>query len=241
MRVAKAFAEERFEVIQSRYFEDPEEGKLREIDLTAARLEVEDGFMASVVFAVECKSSPDKPWVLLSSADRERPSLLQSFQGSALVSQSVTRDYGHVMYRSDPSIPVIHPGPRYGYGVTQAFTSGVDVPYKAVRSAVKSAVARVHETGESDEYTFVVPVVVFEGRLFECRLDKEGRTLVDEIESGTLWWRSSVAGFDRPKVRIVTETALPAFIEQASAFARNLIEYIYQSPKANRVIDPFAY
>lgn len=69
MRVAQCFMDAGFDVIQSAVYEDPQEGKSREIDVrTQYWAPIHKGDFQSFVTVgcdIECKLSADKPWVLL--------------------------------------------------------------------------------------------------------------------------------------------------------------------------------
>ena len=82
-------------------------------------------------------------------------------------------------------------------GVTQAFTTGKDIPYEALMGALKAAEARIQIVleAESEKYiekyttikehklpVCVFPIVVTDARLFECYLTKSGETEVCEVD-----------------------------------------------------------
>lgn len=70
MQVAQAFRKVGFHVTQSDYYIDPEEQKAREIDVVAVAQRAEkDGPVFRIMFLIECKSSKEKPWLLLSAPE----------------------------------------------------------------------------------------------------------------------------------------------------------------------------
>jgi len=67
LRVAHAFQSAGFEVSSSEYYNDPDEGKPREIDVIASMSAFVCGISIQIAFMIECKSSKKKPWVLFCS------------------------------------------------------------------------------------------------------------------------------------------------------------------------------
>lgn len=204
MRVAERFQQAGFSVLQSRYFNDPEENKQREIDVTAAVLKIGKRCLSSVIFMIECKKSADKPWLIFMPPEPTEQHILRSAHGTFAVSNKVREDLPETIRMQWGSVPSLHPGTRYGHGITQAFTKGVDVPYKAVMGALKAALWRSSTYESIEEYVFAIPLVVIDGKLYECSLDSAGRSELTEVESGTLVLRIKIGQLESPKVRIVT-------------------------------------
>jgi len=65
MEVSNMFIDEGFTVAQSIYYKDIDEGKYRETDIIAYRYSYINGVFVNLTFVIECKLSPDKPWVVL--------------------------------------------------------------------------------------------------------------------------------------------------------------------------------
>lgn len=124
---------------------------------------------------------------------------------------------------------------RYvGHGITQAFTSGQDIPYKAVMSATKASLDRINQFNEmetkptaSQEHRLsciAFPVVVIDGKLFECLANEDGELHVVEIESSGLFWKGMARSYSSTLVQVVTKPALPQFIEQVNEATQVLID-----------------
>lgn len=95
-----------------------------------------------------------------------------------------------------------------GYGITKAFTSTIDLPYQAVMSACKAAIAEIIEAEKAHKYvqenyplieeydfplslslTIAIPVVVTDAILFECFLDGNNSPTLNDISSYCLDWK----------------------------------------------------
>src|SRR6056297_2787184 len=138
MRTAKVVRDAGLRGVQGAYYPDPESGAQREIDIVAHTGDLTG--LLSLSLVIECKASRDKPWVLFTSEQNEQgKNRLFSFA----VSTKVGREGLAGMLLEDEladSTWFVRPG-RTAYGVTQAFTTGVDVPYAAVMNALKAAIS----------------------------------------------------------------------------------------------------
>jgi hypothetical protein len=97
MHVASAFLKAGFRTFQADYYEDPETGAHREIDVIAYAQDEIDGCLVRLTLCVECKVAKDKPWVLLTSrcadlADPARVVQRAASQHGRLLLQHVARD-----------------------------------------------------------------------------------------------------------------------------------------------------
>lgn len=139
MFVAKAFSGVST-VIQSDYYVDDETGKLREIDVKAYKtIGVEkpghEHFM-QVGCTIECKLATDKPRLLFASqpdslfADKDNKSISEYYYPPSL---AVGSKIGEWLLNKISSYHNLEGFERYdsveAYGITQAFTTGQDVPY----------------------------------------------------------------------------------------------------------------
>ncbi len=70
MYISKSFTRAGFRVIPSNYFHDTESGDSRELDVWATIQESVGEVLFRISFAIECKSTPGKPWVLFTSRHR---------------------------------------------------------------------------------------------------------------------------------------------------------------------------
>lgn len=217
MTVARTFTKVGFHIIQSEYYDDPETGKPREIDVSASIQKSMNKFMGRVGFCVECKLAKDKPWIIFTSLERQ-------LADPARIVQRAASSLGHVLLdrlhtRKDiQDLPMFRIPERSGYGLTQAFTDKEDIPYSAVMAAAKAALAlakRVDAAYVNSICEILFPVVVIDGKLFECYLDRAGEVVTSEIKSGTLVWRGQVIGMPHTIVHIVTLPAIDSFVQEA--------------------------
>jgi hypothetical protein len=227
MVVARTFREADFRTLQSSYYTDPESDVQREIDVIAYRQNQIGKILVRVSFAIECKLSRDKPWVLFTSEDVR-------LAGPARVVQRASSGLGHKFLSSiarDEDIQTLNMlslPRRPGYGVTQAFTSGQDTPYTACMGVAKCAVAEVLAADKASRtqgplLKIVFPVVVMDGKLFECYLTEDGAITVLEIERGILVWRNPIVRVPHTIIDIVTVTGLPSLVRDANEAAVRLL------------------
>ncbi len=199
MLVAQAFQKQGAGISQSDYYIDYETGKPREIDVVAKwyrHRETLSGLAElEVYYCIECKSQQKKPWLIFSAGPGKKRSFVfppaskdgSKFTSSIWKSLSTTQLYG-----------TQHAA---GYGVTQAFTDGKDIPYGAINSAIKAA---IHSSSIPDRYrkhnkepvvekhfwpTLALPVVVTDGKLFECCLDDSNKPTVKECGFAAVEWK----------------------------------------------------
>lgn len=228
MMVAQTFRRAGFVTIQSEFYDDPETGKSREIDVSAWMQRELHDILVRVQFCIECKLSKDKPWVMFTSSDIR-------LADPARISQRAASILGlallvSISQREDIcNLPVFQIPERPGYALTQAFSTGHDVPYTAVISAAKASLAEAKDAnrwsrtvGPACEIVF--PVVVIDGLLFECYLKEAGEVVVEEIEAGTLVWRSPVVGMPHTIVQVVTLPAIGNFVREAFETSYALLE-----------------
>ncbi|MCL4302805.1 MAG: pentapeptide repeat-containing protein [Anaerolineae bacterium] len=124
---------------------------------------------------------------------------------------------------------------RVGYGVIEALRSAndnSDVPYKAVFSALNSAVASAIEDNEEQLCSINFPIVVTGGNLFESYLNDSGEIIVNKIELGILarglpsvekylpWPSNEVA----PYVYICTTIGLELLIQSLVSLGDDLLK-----------------
>ena len=232
MKVATCFQNAGFSVSLSDFYKDPETAQSREIDVTSLRFtDSKNPIMVQFCCRIECKTTHDKPWI--SFIPQAQPDI--PFPFNVIGSATVKTFLLNKMAEGDFNIKIKN-GPLFtprqvGYGVTQAFTTGQDVPYQAMMSAVKSSVARVtqveeltkHSQGKHRYFAIVFPVIVIDAKLFECQLEDTGRVQVHEVDSSVIYWK----GLDvSTLVHIVTKSRLEEFTNSVQKAANLLITII---------------
>lgn len=219
----------------SDYYQDPKSGEYREIDVTATRFPVGSRpVMAHVSFRIECKLSKEKPWVVfISDPATQADDFL--FHPLTSICSDVFRVFlfetiKKADYRSRLlQLPLFRPK-LSGHGVTQAFTTGRDEPYKALMSASNASIARALETDKiihpmPNVYTCGIefPVIILDGDLFVAYLDKKGKIELQKVFSSFVYWKGAASSLFSPIVPIVTKPALEQFIEDMSQTADGLL------------------
>jgi len=135
-----------FDVSQSDYYQDPEDNKYREIDLVLSLSKFSNRFHLSYNLLVECKSGKDKPWLLLSTQNYLKgtetlptgdPQLRRFTVYGAFIGNDLGQD---VLLRAthdqlDNIFPRLSMEDILGYGITQAFAKGNEVPFEGLISA----------------------------------------------------------------------------------------------------------
>jgi len=223
MQVARAFLKEGFAIRQSEYYEDPETKVARETDVIAHAQALLSGCLIRITVCAECKASKEKPWVLLTSPQCGLAGPAQVVQRAA--SRLGTKFLASVAHdKRYQALELLRLPDRPGFGVTQAFTSGNDVAYAACISASKAASGLAAKADIASERQgpvaeILLPVVIIEGRLFECFLDEHGSVIVNEVAEGTLVWRNQLVHMPHTIIRIVTLASLTKFVQEFSAAA----------------------
>ena len=218
---AATFKKSGFRVLQGFHVDEKDNDLPREVDVIAEiNLHYGDHDLIRVEHVVECKWSVDKPWVVFCSDGSLTPNacIAQTFGSKAARTALWTRAGDPELHKlgifSTPDLP--------GFGGRQAFTTGRDLFYEAMKSIVTIA----HSRAEAyDRYaqspiehlhlaSVVIPVVVVRGRLFTARYEETvGGLALDECDSTRLHWRGSAKWRLHATVDVVTEKALPTFVE----------------------------
>jgi hypothetical protein len=198
MRVAQHLRQAGLRVTQSEVYTDPETGKIRETDVVGRlwtafdimeRIDVSLGLSA----VVECKQSRDKPWILFTTDTSElhRRLTLSTRIASDFASFVVSR----VDTDAIATLPAFALGPRHAYSISQAFRKDApDAAYSAVTAVLNAARAQCAFRLTSGlridaAFELALPLVVIEGRLFECFLTDGSSPQLEEVEHGSLLWR----------------------------------------------------
>jgi hypothetical protein len=212
MRVAKHLSSLRFDILKSSYYDDPETGISREIDVIG-RLTDSIGLL-SVYAVIECKKS-SKPWVVFSS-DRSGFNRIQSFaimtpNASKVVLQNLSKMQKIEWFRKRG---------RIGYGIATAFDSREDETFKAGMSATKAAISIAKKETtlpDGDLHHFLFPTVVLDGQLFECYLGEDGNPIVAEIDSAPLLFPVRIGGYHGAAIQIVTASSFGHYCVELSS------------------------
>lgn len=231
MDVARAFRERSFAVQQAEFYPDPETGDSREIDVVA-RLRAEyERRLLELVFPVECKRATSKPWLIFTDRSIR-------LAGPARVMQRATSKAGREFLRllkgnrSIQQTGLFSLPKRPGYRLTEAFTSGRDWAYDALMGVTSAARGFADVAGERKVASIYFPLIVVEGRLFECYTDGPDSMNITEVRKGSLVWRNPVLTAVHSIINVVTPDGLEDFMDRAELTAAQLFEQRHSLPKA---------
>jgi len=220
MRVAALCRDSGFNVIQGHYYSDPETGTAREIDVIASHPDYTG--CIDVSFVIECKVSKKNPWLLFSSQYA-----LEGFNrlfAYCINSQSARKVLVEKDIETFLSLPWMKKDGRTAYGITQAFTSGDDQTFKAATSVLKAAIARKLSLDSQrwKPFLFIFPVIIMDGPLFECFLNKDGQLSIEPFEDGFFFFPWNVLGEAGTCIRILSLNSLTRFITEAKTVGDSL-------------------
>ena len=221
MKVASALRKVGFNVMQSQYYIDPETDVPREIDIIAYKNDVRGE--CEISFLIECKVSKKKPWLLFSSEEALQRNIFFNF---AVLSESAINNLLNLNKEITHQIPWMRKRGRIAYGLTQAFTSGDDYPYKASLNVLKAAVSKKLEFKKSKSFTPInvfFPVIIMDGEIFECFLDDNAKVNIEKINEAFYLSDLTIANEFATCIHIISAEKLEYFAEQAKNVADKLL------------------
>ncbi|WP_145176710.1 hypothetical protein [Rubripirellula lacrimiformis] len=228
MFASRSFDRAGFNVIQSDYFEDPVTGDSRELDLRASVQATFGEMFLRVSLAIECKSTPGKPWILFTNPSRIADPARVAQRGYSKLAKSFLNSMAH--NKSMQNLPAFQVPERTAYSVTQAFTTGQDVAYSAAMSVSKAAGAMLADadrhTSMGERYALVAfPVIVIDAPLVEAFLNDAGEMVVSTVDSGILIWRNPVMHNLLNCISIVRRDSVDAFASDMHSSFISILEF----------------
>jgi hypothetical protein len=222
MSVASEWRNGGFSVTQSHYYSDPENTSLREIDVVASYKEWSG--CINIEFVTECKVSKKSPWLLFSSEHA-----LEGFNrlfGYCTNSESARKALIDKGINTVMALPWMKKIGRTAYGMTQAFTTGEDMTFKAATSVLKAAIARkkLFENQSWKPFVFVFPSIVVDGLIFDCYLDEAGRLSVEPVEDSFFFFPWNITGEVGTCIRILSVERLGGYVSEAKLVGDQLVE-----------------
>jgi len=210
MRAARTFQKRGWFLHHSRRYKDPNLSKEREIDLLAFNDDPTKRVHGH--FVIECKWSPQKPWVLFMATQQSlNPA---GHFNSTPSTASITKEIQSLKSEDVSAFPLFA-GIQEGYALVQAFSkdAAIDAAYSAVQGAIAAADYFARDMSETTSHRIIyVPTVLLDGDLFRCSLSENGDVTVQPLEIGVLLYNT--ADYSRC-VHIVRESALEKFIDNA--------------------------
>ena len=220
MKVASEFRTAGFNVHLSHYYADPENETIREIDVVASYPEYTG--CLDISFVIECKVSKKKPWLLFSTLHT-----LEGFNrlfAFCINSDSARGALVEKNVKTFIEFPWMKKEGRTAYGITQAFTSGEDMTFKATTSVIKAAIARKRELNKQSwkPFVFVFPVIIVDSTLYECYLDDKGNVAIERLHDMDLFFPWRMGEDIGTCIRILSFDKLSAFIAEAKSVVKAL-------------------
>jgi hypothetical protein len=237
MFTAAAFRKAGYSISMSYYYTDYESKERREVDVVASRPLPLQGSRLDLICHVECKTSSNKPWIIF-----RLPSTAPSTYLASLCTIS-SHGYSGFWAEMNTEFEELSLAPLFlnpstiGHSVTQAFGSGHDVPFKAVMSCFKSSIDTSsvysslfdnrHEYNDIFHKVFCIniPIIVLEGKLFECTANEEGVTALQEVLHGCIRWKGNNPSLSKPVVYIVTKAYLAQFISEITDVFKEIEDF----------------
>lgn len=238
MTVAHALQNAGYYVIPSASYKDPDTDIVREIDLTAQRhCGIDKPVFFQVACTIECKLSPDKPWILFMPHSHEDRFVPFDTLASIIIVGFLHEIYENPDFQNVRSkienLKLLQPE-HVAYSIVRAFTNqkDIDIPYNAALSALKAAVHRINlfddETNRKSiprKCTIVFPAVVTDARLFQCYLKKNEQLEINEISYGQMELKAGAQNIVyAPLISIVNRMAVTQFIADLNETTETLIQ-----------------
>lgn len=226
MTTAAALEAAGFEVVQGDYLPDNNTGSLREIDVTGYVTHSEGGVQISVALLIECKSSVEKPWLLFTSKTNYPKNLAVVRRSTSTLGQRVLNklQFDTAVQNS----PLFALPDRCGYSMAIGFRKAgeKDPTYDALMGVCAGTLGHINRLAAATIPKLVPfdwPALVIKAPLLDCQLGLDGKTVVSEIDQGTLVWRNPILN-RQTIINVYRESAfiaaLPGLKAAASEFAR---------------------
>ena len=218
MKVARAFINAGFDVSQSVYYMDSESEKFRETDIIATKTNLINGVWVNIVFVIECKSSVDKPWVVLINDGikyyhEDLPVYITKNGIKFLKATKTNEEFkSDFLFRNSRQI---------GYSLITAFNKdGKEPSYEAIQSLTKACEYFIKECNNKRDYQFNIylPVIIIEGMLFNAILTEKEEMQIEQVDKSEFQITRSFHSFGNANLLIfdhsdLDKTALSLMIQ----------------------------
>jgi len=216
LKVAGAFHEAGFQITVSEFALDTKSGEPREIDVLATRSTfLTPANIFDLSFVIECRYSGKYPWIVFKSTSNEHIGVFADFfyrfatelGHIALLEMSSLDDAQNSRLFSLPS--------KMGHGVTAAFQKGNDVANNAMTKVCDAAAALIGQAeAGAGRCAILFPVLMLQGRIFECEITDEADIQLAEVKRSTVLWRRPTTKSSIVPVDLVTEGEVVRFTEE---------------------------
>jgi len=208
-----------FEVGQSIFYMDSDTHDSREIDIVAYKyFKIKDSWV-TFAFVIECKSSLDKPWVAFTSKEE------RLYPNDFIIHRNANNKGKQILEKISTNdkakeLSLFKLKERTAYSTVRAFSEGVDMTYKAMKSATKATYALVEKGNNSaDVFRFFFPIILTESKLFECYLDEATEQNIEEINNIQLVLSNS---FDSQRANFIDLITLDGFEDLMTKYMKDI-------------------
>lgn len=166
-----------YSIGQSINYLDSQTNNPREIDIMAYKYYKLNNTWLTITLTIECKYSPDKPWIGFSSIDNRfdiKDTIVHRF------SNKVGKDYLNELVNDDlvKSLLLFKTEDLRCFNVTRAFSDNLDMAYSATTSVINATQAFVNKANKLKRIIRIFfPIVLVDGLIYNCFLNEQ-----DEIE-----------------------------------------------------------
>jgi hypothetical protein len=210
MEVSNIFLDNDFMVAQSVYYKDGELGKYRETDIIAYITKKINGVFVNLTFVIECKSSLDKPWIVLQN---ERLSNSIDEINKIYMTENFKKSFIEIAknekFKSDL---IFKNNAKYGYSIITGLNSGNDKAYESIQTILKSCEHFVNATNNSYRKVKVCnlyfPLIIIKGSLYCAKMITSNELDLSEIDKGEIILSRSYHEFNNSVIKIFNEKNL---------------------------------
>lgn len=215
MEVSNMFLDAGFLVAQSVYYKDNDSNKYRETDIIAHHFKKINGVYVNLTFIVECKSSIDKPWVVLQN---ERLTNSINPESKIYHTQNFTKAFEKIISESKFDSDLIYKNKRqFGYSLITALNNngGNDKAYESTQTLLKSCEHLVYSTNNSGRKVcnLYFPLIIIKGDLYSAKMISDNDLKIEEITEAEIIISRSYHEFNNSSIRIFNNKNLFTNIE----------------------------
>jgi hypothetical protein len=243
LRVGRVLSGAGWNVQHSRYYRDLRSTKMRELDIFASRFH-DPGKgkpLVGLALAIECKRSPDKPWVVLSSPQRMGEELFPSIVVVGEVATQAVNTFTELTKRAG-RFRLLQSGARRGHGMVRvSFNDHARAPnaaYAALQTVTSATAAFAKDVDgfplEPRFVQIILPVIVFDGALFELFLEDNGTEDLRQVDSAKVYSPISYGSGSMVLVNVVTVAGLDGLLQEANSDAIDVLPVLAE--RANTIV-----
>lgn len=241
LQVLQALEDRTFDVQLSVYYEDLVTKKLREIDVIADFRDSTPRFEKEVIikYVIECKHV-FKPWAILTSQYLNEDDELKylSLNREIVCNKSAQPFVKKISdsFKFKASKKLLFDSRNIGYAVKQINfkkeSKGNDVPFEAINGLASSVKYIKQEADKSNNFIFIVPIVVFSGNdLYVTYVDKNNELVVEDVKYGAILHQADVIDFSAVRINIVNFSHFDEFINEIQ---EGVEEIVYELVDVNQ-------